>query len=104
VREAFGADIAAMVDALTEDGSIARYAQRKRLLRSRIAAAGEPVLDVSLADKIATLRHALVTGGDVSRRKLAHYRATLQLGVAAGATELLCGWLEDLLSALARRG
>jgi (p)ppGpp synthase/HD superfamily hydrolase len=104
VRAAFGDDIARMVDALTEDASVKRYAQRKRLLRSRIVAAGAAVLDISLADKIATLRHALVTGTGVSRRKVAHYRATLQLGLAGGGTELLCTWLDDLLSALERRG
>jgi (p)ppGpp synthase/HD superfamily hydrolase len=104
VRAAFGERVAAMVDALTEDASIAHYAQRKRLLRSRIVAAGNAVLDVSLADKIASLRHALLTGTAVSGRKITHYRATLQLGLAGGGSERLCTWLEDLLSALARRG
>jgi (p)ppGpp synthase/HD superfamily hydrolase len=104
VRAEFGDDIAAMVDALTEDDKINHYQQRKRLLRSRIVAAGATALDISLADKIATLRHALVTGTEVSRRKLTHYRATLQLGLAGGGTELLCMQLEDLLSAMARRG
>jgi (p)ppGpp synthase/HD superfamily hydrolase len=103
VREAFGDDIAAIVDALTEDDEISHYAQRKRQLRSRIVAAGNAVLDISLADKIATLRHALVTGTELSRRKLTHYRATLQLGLAAGASEPLCTWLGDLLSAMAHR-
>ncbi len=103
VRAAFGERIAAMVDALTEDASITHYAQRKRLLRSRIVAAGTAVLDISLADKIATLRHALITGREPSRRKLTHYRATLQLGLAGGGSELLCTQLEDLLSVLARR-
>jgi (p)ppGpp synthase/HD superfamily hydrolase len=104
VRAEFGEDVAAMVDALTEDARIEHYAQRKRLLRSRIAAAGRTALDISIADKIATLRHALVTGTEVSGRKLAHYRATLQLGLVAGGSERLCVQLEDLLSALARRG
>jgi (p)ppGpp synthase/HD superfamily hydrolase len=104
VRAEFGDEIAGMVDALTEDGAVEHYQQRKRLLRSRIVAAGSTALDISLADKIATLRHALVTGSEVSRRKLTHYRATLQLGLAAGGTELLCIQLEELLSAMARRG
>jgi GTP diphosphokinase / guanosine-3',5'-bis(diphosphate) 3'-diphosphatase len=104
VRAEFGDEIAGMVDALTEDGTVKHYQQRKRLLRSRIVAAGSTALDISLADKIATLRHALVTGSEISRRKLTHYRATLQLGLAAGGTELLCIQLEDLLSAMARRG
>jgi (p)ppGpp synthase/HD superfamily hydrolase len=103
VRAEFGDEIAAMVDALSEDDSVKHYQQRKRMLRSRIVAAGSTALDISLADKIATLRHALVTGTVLSRRKLTHYRATLQLGLVGGATELLCVQLEDLLSAMARR-
>jgi (p)ppGpp synthase/HD superfamily hydrolase len=89
VRARFGDDVAATVGALTEDRAIRHYAQRKR--------------DISLADKIASLRHALVTGSTVSRRKVSHYRASLQLGRTAGANEALCAWLEDLLSALAHR-
>jgi (p)ppGpp synthase/HD superfamily hydrolase len=104
VRVEFGDEIAEMVDALTEDDTVKHYQQRKRKLRSRIMAAGTTALDVSLADKIATLRHALVTGTELSRRKLTHYRATLQLGLVGGGTELLCVELEDLLSAMARRG
>jgi (p)ppGpp synthase/HD superfamily hydrolase len=101
VRAAFGGDMAEMVDALSEDGSIRHYAQRKRRLRGRIVAAGTEVLDISLADKIASLRDGIVTGTTPSKRKLAHYRATLQLGLAAGANEALCAWLEDLLSVTA---
>jgi (p)ppGpp synthase/HD superfamily hydrolase len=103
VRAEFGDEIAGMVDALSEDASVRHYQARKRLLRSRIVASGTTVLDVSLADKIATLRHALVTGTALSRRKLTHYRATLQLALACGANELLCVQLEDLLSAMPSR-
>ena len=54
VRDAFGKPMADMVGALTEDPSIRRYAQRKRDLRARTIAAGSPVVDVALADKIAS--------------------------------------------------
>ena len=94
VRHEFGEAIATMVGALTEDTTIRRYAQRKRALRSRIAAAGSPVVDVAIADKIATLRHARLTGIGVSDRKLRHYRATLQLALAAGLATALCLQLE----------
>jgi (p)ppGpp synthase/HD superfamily hydrolase len=93
----FGAAIATMVRALTEDATIRRYAQRKRALRSAIAAAGSPVVDVAIADKIATLRHARLTGLPVSDRKLRHYRTTLQLALAAGLATGLCLQLEALL-------
>ena len=98
LREDFGEAIAAMVGALTEDTTIRRYAQRKRALRSTIAAAGSPVVDVALADKIATLRDARSTGIPLSDRKLRHYRATLQLALAAGLATGLCQQLEELLA------
>jgi hypothetical protein len=84
VRDSFGEDVAAMVATLTEDDGIDHYFPRKRALRGKIAAAGSPVVDVALADKIATLRHTLITGTRLTKRKLAHYRATLQLALAAG--------------------
>lgn len=103
IRDEFGDPVADMVDALTEDPTIKRYEQRKRMLRSRAAAAGPEVLDVALADKIASLRHAVLTGTDISARKLGHYRATLQIGLAAEADDMLCMQLEDLLTVLALR-
>lgn len=102
VREDFGATIATMVGSLTEDPTIRRYAQRKRALRSAIIAAGSPVVDVAIADKIATLRHARLTGLPVSDRKLRHYRTTLQLALAAGLATGLCLQLEALLSEFVR--
>ena len=86
-----------MVGALTEDAAIRRYAQRKRALRSAIAAAGSPVVDVAIADKIASLREARVTGLPVSDRTLRHYHATLQAALAAGLATGLCSQLEGLL-------
>ena len=103
VRHDFGEAIATMVGALTEDETIRRYAQRKRALRSKVAAAGSPVVDVAIADKIATLRHARVTGIPVTDRKLRHYRATLELALAAGLATALCSQLESLLGEFAPR-
>ena len=101
VRDEFGDAVATMVGALTEDPTIRHYAQRKRALRSAIAAAGSPVVDVAIADKIATLHHARLTASPVTDRKLRHYRATLQLALAAGVATGLCRQLEDLLAELA---
>ena len=103
VRHDFGEAIATMVGALTEDATIRRYAQRKRALRGKIAAAGSPVVDVAIADKIATLRHARLTGIPVTDRKLRHYRATLELALAAGLATALCSQLERLLGEFALR-
>ena len=104
VREAFGDDVAAMVEALTEDKRIERYAQRKRA-RTQIAIASEPaVVDLALADKIASLRHAAITGTAISRRKLSHYRATLRLALAEDPTPPLTAELARLLSVSAVAG
>jgi len=103
VRDEFGEPIATMVGALTEDPTIRHYTQRKRDLRSRTVAAGPPAVDVAIADKIATLRHAALTGSPVTDRKLRHYRATLQLALAAGLATALCLQLESLLGEVAPR-
>jgi (p)ppGpp synthase/HD superfamily hydrolase len=97
VRATFGDDLAEMVAVLTEDASIENEATRKRLLRQRIAAVGCPVMDVALADKIATLRYVLLTGIPVRKPQLTHYRATLQLALAAGVGGELCVQLAELL-------
>jgi len=99
VRDGFGKTVAAMVEALTEDDSIHDYAHRKRDLRAQVIGAGTTVMAIALADKIASMQHARITATRVRRRKLAHYDATLQLAVAAGADEALCQRLAELLEA-----
>jgi (p)ppGpp synthase/HD superfamily hydrolase len=103
VRDAFGDEIADMVAALTEDAEIERYGRRKRELRRQIEAAGSPVVDIAIADKIATLRHAMVTGTRISQRKLAHYGAVLALAPAARTPPRLTVELERLLAQVAAR-
>jgi hypothetical protein len=95
--------VSSMVAALTEDKEIQRYAQRKRVLREQIATAGPPVIDIAVADKVATLRHAVVTGTKISKRKLSHYRAVQAIGEGAGAPRPLLGELDELLAAVAAR-
>jgi len=98
VRDAFGDEVADMVSTLSEDPTITRYGPRKRVLREAIAAAGPPLVDVALADKIAILRHAQASGARVPKRKLGHYRATLALAVEAGVAAGLCSQLADLVA------
>jgi (p)ppGpp synthase/HD superfamily hydrolase len=98
VRGAFGEPMAGMVGALTEDPSMSRYAQRKRDLRTRSIGAGSPVVDVALADKIASLHHALVTQTKISDRKLRHYTVMLQLALTAGLAPGLCKQLDELIA------
>ena len=102
VRATFGEPLATMVAALTGDDQIERYAQRKRTLRSAIAGAEPAVMEIALADKIASLRHAALTGTPLSQRKLAHYRAMLRLGLAAGASPALTVALDRLLRGVDR--
>jgi (p)ppGpp synthase/HD superfamily hydrolase len=103
VRDAFGDEICALVTALTEDVEIERYTDRKQALRKQIEAAGSPIVDIAVADKVATLRHAVVTGTKISKRKLTHYRAVLAIGEASGAPQRLSDELEELLAEIARR-
>jgi len=98
VRGGFGVSMAEMVGALTEDPSMKHYAQRKRDLRSRTIAAGSPVVDVALADKIASLRHAVLTRSKVSDRKLRHYTVMLQLALTASLAPGLCKQLDELIA------
>jgi (p)ppGpp synthase/HD superfamily hydrolase len=98
VEREFGDTIGELVAALTEDDSIPGNGARKQALRDQLRAAGSPALDIALADKIATMRHAALTGMRIPPRKLDHYRATLRLGREAHLAAPLRVELEDLLS------
>jgi (p)ppGpp synthase/HD superfamily hydrolase len=98
----FGPYVAGLVGALTEDDAIGSYRRRKQELRERIAAAGAPATDIALADKIASLRYLRITGRRLSKRKHAHYEATLATG-GATAQARLAGEVAELLQALAER-
>jgi len=56
VRRRFGDRIADAVAAVSEDPSIAGYAERKAALRAQVAAAGPDAQSVYLADKVAKAR------------------------------------------------
>lgn len=61
LRERFGDEVVAIVEALTEDTAIPRYEDRKREHRERVAAAGPGAQAVFAADKaanVAVLREA----------------------------------------------
>ena len=66
LRERFGAEIAALVDALSDDESIADYSARKREHRARVATAGGDALAIYGADKLTnagTLRRTYAVEG-----------------------------------------
>jgi (p)ppGpp synthase/HD superfamily hydrolase len=104
VRRRFGATVAGLVAAVTEDDTIRDYRARKRALRAQIAAAGPAAIDIALADKVATLTHALDSGTRLPRRKLAHYEATIALGSGAAHPALGAAAGELLAAAIAARG
>lgn len=90
VRRQFGAPVAELVEALTEDGHIDDVRQRKAALRQQILDAGPSAATIALADKAAKLSEPDL---QVNSRRLEHYRRTLE-GVErryghSGLSELL---------------
>lgn len=81
LRRRFGARVAGLVEAVSEDPRVAGYSQRKAALRSQVADAGEEALTLFAADKLAKareLRHQRLRRAP-SGRQLAHYRTCLSL-------------------------
>jgi len=67
LRERFGEETAALVEALTEDATIPAYEERKREHRDRVAAAGPDARAIFAADKtanVAVLREAYSLEGE----------------------------------------
>jgi (p)ppGpp synthase/HD superfamily hydrolase len=90
LRRRFGASVAELVEALTEDGEIDDVRQRKAALRQQILDAGPSAATIALADKAAKLSEPDL---QVNARRLEHYRRTLE-GVErryghSGLSELL---------------
>ena len=84
LRRRFGAEIAWLVESVSDDPALGDYRTRKRDLRKRVAAAGPATRAVFAADKIAKVREfALLPVWALSERtnraKLAHYRASLAM-------------------------
>ena len=82
----FGAEIARLVAAMTEDASIEDFGQRKAALRRQIAEAGPEATSVYAADKVAKVRELrarlaaqpdLVRGQTQDRARLEHYSESL---------------------------
>ena len=81
LRERFGASVADLVLAVTEDPGIRTYAQRKAALREQVAAAGPEALMVFAADKVSKVREYSLGARTKtpSQRRLIHYRRCLEL-------------------------
>jgi (p)ppGpp synthase/HD superfamily hydrolase len=83
VRERFGERIAGLVEALSDDGSIADYAARKAALREQVAGAGGDAQAIYAADKVAKARElraqAARDGARFDEAKLHHYEESLAM-------------------------
>jgi HD domain len=108
VEQLFGAEIAAIVAAVSENAAIQDYVERKRRLREQIQRGGPDALAVTAADKVAKVRElrAQVTlrgapPDERDRDRLAHYELTLDLLRATVPDLRLSRQLEFELWALA---
>ena len=96
VRERFGERVAEIVAAVSEDGGIAEYEERKAALRAQVAAAGPDAHAVYAADKIAKARELRarprresLADPEVARR-LEHYEQSLEtLRAVAGESAMV---------------
>jgi (p)ppGpp synthase/HD superfamily hydrolase len=78
----FGAEVARLVDAVTDDPSIDDYGKRKAALRDQVVRAGECAAAVFAADKISKARELGDRRGRFSRHdkaRIEHYEASLQM-------------------------
>jgi (p)ppGpp synthase/HD superfamily hydrolase len=80
----FGAEVARLVAAVSDDESIEDYGERKAALRDQVAQAGDCAAAVFAADKISKVRelHARTGNGRFERRdeqRIGHYCASLAM-------------------------
>ena len=103
----FGAHVAALVQALTEDEGISGYARRKAALRDQVSRAGRDALMVFAADKLSKARELSLGDGiavTVRRRRMTHYRRCLALLQERVPDFPLVGLLQRELEMLTARG
>ena len=84
LEQRFGAEVARLVEVLTEPSPLGSYRERKARLRSAVADAGEDALVIYAADKVAKTRELRMTlargdGGTPDPAVLEHYWASLDL-------------------------
>ncbi len=105
IESAFGADVAGLVDALSDDRSITDYEARKRALREQVRAAGERAALIYAADKLANctaLRSAYAEVGEGVAERIGIPLA-LRIAIWRDDCEMCRGLLgsTDLVEALA---
>lgn len=98
IREGFGERVADLVEALTEDETIADYAERKEEHRERVARAGDDALAIFAADKrtnVAMLREAYALIGEGVSDELA-VSLDLKIFVWEGDLEMLFNQCDEM--------
>jgi (p)ppGpp synthase/HD superfamily hydrolase len=78
IEQRFGARVARLVKAVTEDAAIDGWAERKAALRGQVAAADDDAVLLFTADKLCKARELRI-GGTRPPHKLEHYARTLEL-------------------------
>ena len=86
LRAEMGDGITSLVMALTEDGSIESFAERKEALRGQVRAAGLQAIAIFAADKLSDIR-GLRRGIDASRASIEARMGTTVAGMAGHYTE-----------------
>jgi (p)ppGpp synthase/HD superfamily hydrolase len=83
IAREFGPRVAALVEAMTEDGSISDYRERKEEARCRVRDSGRDAALLFVADKLSNARRMRAAKKEPDARKIAHYGATLETMRAA---------------------
>src|SRR3954471_827765 len=78
IADEFGSRVAGLVGAMTEDGSIDDYRERKEEGRCRARDSGRDAARLFVADKLSNVRRMRRGQKEPEQRKLDHYAATLQ--------------------------
>lgn len=78
IGDEFGPRVAGLVEAMTEDGSISDYGERKEEARCRARDAGRDASLIFVADKLSNIRRMRRGQKEPEQRKLDHYAATVR--------------------------
>ena len=81
VRERFGAGVAELVEAMTEDKSVEPYEARKDHHRDQVEAAGERAVRIYAADKLANLRDMRSLYASVGESAASRFNAPIDVRV-----------------------
>ena len=108
LQRRFGADIARLVESVSDDPSIDDYGSRKRELRDRVAHAGSDTVAIFAADKVSKVRELTLLPNSrldetTTRAELAHYRASRKMLRGVAGNSALVDLLDTELGRLSHR-